>query len=165
MTPDNQLQISQLVSDPCHRFAILHVDLESKTKSSTTDRSGHACILPSFLSSNHFFDQIEIQQNYSRLQNDLQSLAGKIGELEQEAEEHGLRHSSSLTSTLNLPYSPSIRLVLTTLNEALQVEPDRKCFRLIGGILVERTVKDVVPALQTNREGVCTYAPLPRRYS
>ncbi|KAJ3561575.1 hypothetical protein NP233_g10112 [Leucocoprinus birnbaumii] len=76
----------------------------------------------------------EIQQNFVRMQNDLQALAGKIGELEQEADEH--------------------TLVLNTLNEALAEEPDRKCFRLIGGVLVERTVKDVVPALQTNRDGI-----------
>lgn len=44
--------------------------------------------------------------------------------------------------------------MLSTLDEALAKEPDRKCFRLVGGVLVERTVKDVVPALQTNKEGV-----------
>ena len=43
------------------------------------------------------------------------------------------------------------RLVLETL-EPLPV--DRKCFRMINGVLVERTVKDVVPALKTNSEGL-----------
>ncbi|KAI0638401.1 Prefoldin beta-like protein [Trametes polyzona] len=76
----------------------------------------------------------ELQQQYNRLQSELQALATKIGELEQDAEEHNL--------------------VLSTLDEALAEEPDRKCFRLVGGVLVERTVKDVVPALKTNRDGI-----------
>ncbi|KAF9534680.1 Prefoldin [Crepidotus variabilis] len=76
----------------------------------------------------------EIQQTYVRLQNELQSLARKIGELEAEADEH--------------------TLVLTTLDEVLVEDPNRKCFRLVGGVLVERTVKDVCPALRTNRDGI-----------
>ncbi|KAJ2927889.1 hypothetical protein H1R20_g9195, partial [Candolleomyces eurysporus] len=79
-------------------------------------------------------NQPEIQQNYVRMQNELQSLASKIGELESEAEEH--------------------TLVLGTLEEALAEDPNRKCFRLIGGVLTERTVKEVVPALKTNRDGI-----------
>lgn len=31
---------------------------------------------------------------------------------------------------------------------------NRKCFRMINGVLVERTVKDVVPALKTNADGL-----------
>jgi hypothetical protein len=43
------------------------------------------------------------------------------------------------------------RLVLETLEP---LPGDRKCFRMINGVLVERTVKDVVPALQTNSDGL-----------
>lgn len=78
--------------------------------------------------------QEEIQQNYSKLQSELQALAQKIGELESEAEEHDL--------------------VLATLAEQLKLDPKRKCFRMIGGVLVERTVEDVTPNLQTNLEGI-----------
>ncbi|KAG9049526.1 hypothetical protein FS837_010006 [Tulasnella sp. UAMH 9824] len=78
--------------------------------------------------------EVEVQARYSRYQNELQSLAQKLGELETEAEEY--------------------ELVLKTLEECLESQPDRTCFRLIGGVLVERTVKDVAPQIKTNRDGI-----------
>lgn len=43
------------------------------------------------------------------------------------------------------------RLVLDTL---APLDGKRKCFRLTNGVLVERTVEDVVPSLKTNSEGL-----------
>lgn len=42
-------------------------------------------------------------------------------------------------------------LVLSTIEK---LEPERKCFRLVGGVLVERTVGEVAPAVQRNRDWV-----------
>ncbi|KAI9720008.1 MAG: hypothetical protein M1812_003134 [Candelaria pacifica] len=75
--------------------------------------------------------QQELQSQYSNYKNNLQQLAQKIGDVEQETEEH--------------------KLVLETLGP---LPEDRRCFRMINGVLVERTVKDVVPALKTNSEGL-----------
>lgn len=41
------------------------------------------------------------------------------------------------------------RTVIETLNA---VDPERKCFRQIGGVLCERTVKDVLPQLIDNKD-------------
>ena len=43
------------------------------------------------------------------------------------------------------------RIVIDTLKE---VDGDRKCFRMVGGLLCERTVKDVLPILISNQEQV-----------
>ncbi|CAF9909413.1 MAG: hypothetical protein GOMPHAMPRED_006749 [Gomphillus americanus] len=75
--------------------------------------------------------QQDLQLQYTTFKNNLQQLAQKIGDVEQEAEEH--------------------KLVLETLDP---LPGDRKCFRMVNGILVERTVKDVIPALQTNSDGL-----------
>ncbi|XP_048476718.1 prefoldin subunit 2, partial [Rhincodon typus] len=48
-----------------------------------------------------------------------------------------------------LPPCPCCRLVIDTLAE---VDPDRRCFRMVGGVLVERTVREVLPALESNKQ-------------
>jgi prefoldin subunit 2 len=73
----------------------------------------------------------ELQSQYENYKSLLQSIAQKIGDVEQETEEH--------------------KLVLETLKD---LPEDRKCFRMINGVLVEKTVGDVVPALTTNSEGL-----------
>ncbi|KAF2674573.1 Prefoldin beta-like protein [Microthyrium microscopicum] len=75
--------------------------------------------------------QQELQVQYQNYKNTLQQLAQKIGDVEQEAEEH--------------------KLVLETLEP---LPADRKCFRMINGVLVERTTKEVIPALKTNSDGL-----------
>lgn len=55
------------------------------------------------------------------------------------------------TANCTLTAALSVRLVLETLTP---LPGDRKCFRMINGVLVERTVKDVLPALQTNSDGL-----------
>ena len=46
-------------------------------------------------------------------------------------------------------------LIFSLVVEALkEVDGSRKCFRLVGGVLVERTVNEVLPALTSNYEQV-----------
>lgn len=60
--------------------------------------------------------------------------------------EHVLSHELSVSL---------LRLVI----EALKgVDPNRKCFRLIGGVLVERKVEEVLPPLEKNKEMVSVKA-------
>ncbi|KAF1819545.1 Prefoldin beta-like protein [Dissoconium aciculare CBS 342.82] len=76
-------------------------------------------------------NQQELQVQYSNFKETLQGIAQKIGDCEQGLEEHSL--------------------VLETLKP---LPDDRKCFRMVNGVLVERTVSDVLPALQTNADGL-----------
>nr|CAG4651516.1 EOG090X0L97 [Simocephalus serrulatus]SVE94651.1 EOG090X0L97 [Simocephalus serrulatus] len=71
----------------------------------------------------------EIIQGFQRLRTEQRQLASKLSELEMDLNEH--------------------KLVIETLQN---VDADRKCFRMVGGVLVERTVKEVLPALTTNRD-------------
>lgn len=58
-------------------------------------------------------------------------MAEKIAELEVETTEHDR--------------------VIQTLND---LPNDRKAYRMVGGVLVERTVQEVLPAVTANRDGI-----------
>ena len=73
--------------------------------------------------------QEEIIQVFNSMRNEQRQIAGKTNELQQDLNEH--------------------KIVIETLEG---VAGDRKCFRMIGGVLVERTVKEVTPALSNNRD-------------
>ncbi|KAJ1537106.1 hypothetical protein HK096_004136 [Nowakowskiella sp. JEL0078] len=73
----------------------------------------------------------EIANQFNNMKQELNAIAQKLGELDMEKDEH--------------------QLVVETLEP---LNPSRKCYRLVGGVLVERTVKDVLPAVQTNMDGV-----------
>jgi prefoldin subunit 2 len=116
----------------------------------------------------------ELQVQYSNYKSNLQQIAQKIGDVEQEAEEHKylLQPRSEIPSDASQPPRHIVfthlqtrhttgasltadrapcRLVLETLEP---LPRDRKCFRMINGVLIERTVKDVIPALKTNSDGL-----------
>eukprot|EP00932_Pfiesteria_piscicida_P003909 SRR837773.13816.p1 GENE.SRR837773.13816~~SRR837773.13816.p1 ORF type:complete len:138 (+),score=44.87 SRR837773.13816:24-416(+) len=73
----------------------------------------------------------QVQQQYSQIEKECSTFLNKIAELEQEANEHAL-----------------------VLKAFEKVEPGRRCFRMVGGVLVERTVAEVSPAVKQNQEKI-----------
>lgn len=114
-------------------------------------------------------DHNKILAELQALRNDQRNIVSTISSFEQELKEHKWVNgkmwcSSSLfvciTFSLSLFWhrlieiwfeflSKSSRTVIDTLKN---VDENRKCFRLIGGVLCERTVKDVLPQLHDSVE-------------
>uniref|UniRef100_A0A673NLT8 Prefoldin subunit 2 n=1 Tax=Sinocyclocheilus rhinocerous TaxID=307959 RepID=A0A673NLT8_9TELE len=69
----------------------------------------------------------QVVATFQRMRQEQRSMASKAAELEMEINEHRCLK---------------------------EVDPTRKCFRLVGGVLVERTVKEVLPALENNKEQI-----------
>jgi prefoldin subunit 2 len=48
-----------------------------------------------------------------------------------------------------------VAVIFRLVEETLEpLDPDRRAFRLVGGVLVERTVKEVLPSVKQNRENL-----------
>jgi len=72
-----------------------------------------------------------VANRWSVLRTELNQLYSKITELEMELSEHSL-----------------------VIGAIQPLDPTRKCYRMIGGVLVERTIAEVLPAVQRNKEGL-----------
>ncbi|ODV86836.1 hypothetical protein CANARDRAFT_27218 [[Candida] arabinofermentans NRRL YB-2248] len=75
--------------------------------------------------------QQKLQALYDQYQQRIESLSSKLVTIQSEIDEH--------------------EIVLSTL---VDVPPERKCFRMIGGALVELTVKDALVVLKDNLTGM-----------
>lgn len=73
----------------------------------------------------------EVAAKYGSIRTEMNQIYSKITELEMEASEHSL-----------------------VINAIQPLDPTRRCYRMIGGVLVERTIKEVLPAVQQNKEGI-----------
>ncbi|XP_068164413.1 prefoldin subunit 2 [Antennarius striatus] len=73
----------------------------------------------------------QVVATFQKMRQEQRNLASKAAEMEMEMNEHSL--------------------VIETLKD---VDASRKCFRLVGGVLVERTVKEVLPALENHKEQI-----------
>lgn len=73
----------------------------------------------------------EVASIYAAMRSEMNQLYSKITELEMEVSEHSL-----------------------VIGAIQPLDPSRRCYRMIGGVLVERTIKEVLPAVQGNKEGL-----------
>ncbi|CAL9150578.1 unnamed protein product, partial [Musa hybrid cultivar] len=72
-----------------------------------------------------------ILNTYANMRSEINQIYSKITELEMEVSEHSL-----------------------VIGAIQPLDPSRRCYRMVGGVLVERTIKEVVPAVQRNKEGL-----------
>ncbi|KAI8475086.1 MAG: Prefoldin subunit-domain-containing protein [Monoraphidium minutum] len=73
----------------------------------------------------------EIIGRFQEMRQQLAETSSKIGDLEAEAMEH--------------------ELVIKTLKP---MEKDRKCYRMVGDVLVQRSVAETLPAVERNKAGL-----------
>lgn len=73
----------------------------------------------------------EVATKYGNMRAEINQIYSKITELEMEVSEHSL-----------------------VINAIQPLDQSRKCYRMIGGVLVERTIREVLPAVQHNKEGI-----------
>uniref|UniRef100_A0A1J3EVE9 Putative prefoldin subunit 2 n=1 Tax=Noccaea caerulescens TaxID=107243 RepID=A0A1J3EVE9_NOCCA len=68
---------------------------------------------------------------YESMRSEISQIYSNVTDLEMQVSEHSL-----------------------VINAIQPLDQSRKCFRMIGGVLVERTIREVLPAVNRNKEGL-----------
>lgn len=76
-------------------------------------------------------EQRELAEQYQRLREEIDGLYGRLGQVDGDRSEHDL-----------------------VLRQMKLLDGERRCWHQVGATLVEKQVKDVVPALQINRDAM-----------
>ena len=105
-----------------------------------------------------------IVSGFSKLRQEQGTLSEKLAELEADLNEHKYfyREKDAVfffynftffvwRFSINLGLLSSVFLVSLVLQMLEKLEPERKCFRRVGGALVEKTVKEVKPSISTTQ--------------
>jgi len=75
--------------------------------------------------------EAQLENDYQMMRQQCQQLTYKINQIKLDADEHDL-----------------------VIDALKPLDPERKCFRMVDAIVVERTVKDVLPAVQKNKDSM-----------
>ncbi|XP_021295895.1 probable prefoldin subunit 2 isoform X1 [Herrania umbratica] len=94
-------------------------------------RRNYSSIMASKSESKEPVNEQMVANTYAAMRSELNQIYSKITELEMEVSEHSL-----------------------VINAIQPLDQSRRCYRMIGGVLVERTIKEVLPAVQRNKEGL-----------
>jgi prefoldin subunit 2 len=99
------------------------------TPSTSSSSSSSSSSPPSLLSPQQEVQQVI--QTYKAMRANITELASKITELDSDKNEHAL-----------------------VIRAIQPLPPTRRCYRSIGGVLVERSVGEVLPAVERNLKGI-----------
>lgn len=95
----------------------------------------------------------EIYTEFQGLRTQQRNLVTNLNTLELDLKEHKwVIIAWNFFFRLMINFYPLNNFTRTVIDTLKTVDTSRKCFRLIGGVLVEQTVKEVLPQLESNKD-------------
>ncbi|KAL8447661.1 hypothetical protein Emag_004271 [Eimeria magna] len=97
----------------------------------------------------------ELRQRLQRMEKERGALNNTIAELQQDSSDHHTSTAAAAAAAAATAAAVGIELGGVLVLDAFKgLDPSRRCYRLVGGVLVERSVGEVRPALEQHKAKV-----------